>query len=110
MSRTHAGDVLTVYAAGEGQVTPPVGTGAASPSSPPANAALPVTARVGSQDANVVFAGLTPGAVGLFQINVVVPALAPGDYTLQVTVGGTKSNTALVTIQGNRRPTSTRRR
>ncbi len=95
----HPGDVLTVYATGEGQVTPPVETGAPAPSSPLAKATLPVAATIGSLDAGVAFAGLTPGTVGLFQVNVVVPSLPPGDYTLQVTVGVSKSNSPLVTSQ-----------
>jgi uncharacterized protein (TIGR03437 family) len=40
----------------------------------------PITATIGGQPATVSFAGLTPGFVGLVQVNLVVPALAPGSY------------------------------
>jgi len=47
----------------------------------------------------VSFAGLAPGFVGLWQVNVVVPAgLTQGDYPLTVTVGGQTSNGANVSV------------
>jgi uncharacterized protein (TIGR03437 family) len=95
----HVGDVVTVYATGAGQVGPPVGTGSSAPVSPLAKPLLPVTATVGGQNAQVVFAGLTPGSVGLFQINIVIPTLAPGNYAIQVTVGAANSNSPSVAIQ-----------
>jgi uncharacterized protein (TIGR03437 family) len=50
----------------------------------------PVTFRFGSITATVSYAGLTPGLVGLYQFNVVVPAGAPsGDVELQVIQAGT---------------------
>jgi uncharacterized protein (TIGR03437 family) len=35
----------------------------------------------------------------LYQVNVVVPQLAAGDYAVQITVGGVASNTATVSVQ-----------
>lgn len=50
----------------------------------------PVTFRFGSAAGQVTYAGLTPGLVGLYQFNVVVPADAPsGDVELQVSQAGT---------------------
>jgi len=46
-----------------------------------------------------VFAGLAPGYAGLYQVNLVVPQLARGDYPLQVTAGGAAANTAIVSVQ-----------
>jgi len=37
----------------------------------------PVAATLNGQDAQVLFAGLTPGFVGLYQVNVLIPAALP---------------------------------
>ena len=53
--------------------------------------------KVGTATATVTFSGLT--ATGLFQANVVVPALPKGDYAVTVSVGGVDSLTpGLLTI------------
>lgn len=93
-----AGGWITVYMSGQGLVSPSVATNAVSPSNPVAIPVLPVTATLGGQPAAVLFAGLTPGAVGLFQVNLRIPALASGDFLLVVTVGGARSNGALVAV------------
>ena len=54
----------------------------------------------GGATANVVFSGLVPGLVGLFQINAVVPAGSPsGNVDLVVTVGTSVSKTAKIVVQ-----------
>ncbi len=74
------GDVVIVYATGLGATKPAVKTGEASPSSPPAQVTQAVTAYVGGVAATVEFAGLTPGLVGLYQVNVRIPENAsPGE-------------------------------
>jgi len=41
---------------------------------------LPVTVTVGGVEAPVVYQGLAPGFVGLYQVNVVLPStVTPGD-------------------------------
>jgi adhesin/invasin len=57
-----------------------------------------VTATVGGQPATVQFAGLAPGYAGLYQVNLMVPALSPGDYPLQIAVDGQQSNAATVSV------------
>ena len=47
----------------------------------------------------VAFGGLTPGYIGLMQVNAKVPSLPPGTYPLVVTIGGEGSNSALVTVK-----------
>jgi uncharacterized protein (TIGR03437 family) len=95
----HAGDTLVVYGTGEGQVSPPALTGDAAPLSPPATLSLDVTATIGGQNVPVAFAGLAPGLVGLFQVNLAVPSLKSGDYPIQVSVGSVRSNSPLVSIR-----------
>jgi uncharacterized protein (TIGR03437 family) len=47
------------------------------------------------------FAGLTPGFVGVYQVNVAVPAdLPPLVYPLSVSVNGIASNSENIQVQG----------
>jgi uncharacterized protein (TIGR03437 family) len=100
------GGWVTVYMSGQGAVNPAVSTGAASPGNPVALPMLPVTATIGGQSADVLFAGLAPGAVGLFQVNLRIPTLVSGDYPLIVTVGQAQSNAPLLAVSADGRPVS----
>lgn len=92
---------LTISCAGLGLVDPPVASGAAAPDSPPSATTNPVTVTIGGQDAPVSFAGLTPGLVGFYQINTVVPpGVTPGDAPVVVSVAGQSSpSTATIAVQ-----------
>ncbi len=68
------GDMLVVFATGLGSVTPSVQDGAAGPSDSPAQVVARVRATIQGRDANVTFAGLAPAMVGIYRINVTVPA------------------------------------
>ena len=92
------GSIVTAYVTGLGAVDNAVATGAATPGSPFANATAAVSATVGGMAAAVSFAGLAPGYAGLYQVNLMVPALAAGDYALQITAGGTASNMATISV------------
>src|ERR1035438_8972356 len=65
---------------------------------------LPVAATIGKQSAGIMFAGLTPGAVGLFQVNLRIPTLASGDYPLIVSVGQAQSNVPLISVSADGSP------
>ena len=69
-----AGELLETYGSGFGLTNPPVRPGVPSPASPPAQALTPPALTIGFQPAHVTFAGLVPGLVGIYQINVIVPA------------------------------------
>ena len=69
-----SGDILTVFLTGLGPVEPPVGTG--QPATGVSSAELPVSATIGGAEADVFFAGLAPGFVGLNQVNLRVPELS----------------------------------
>jgi uncharacterized protein (TIGR03437 family) len=93
-----AGSQMTIYFTGVGPVTNPVASGTAAPLTPLSNAELEVTVTIGGQVLEPSFAGLSPGSIGLAQVNVAVPALPPGDYPVVVTVGGFGSNSVLISI------------
>src|SRR5690242_10161772 len=89
-----AGDVITIYAVGCGPVTPatPAGTiasGATALQNPP-------TFKVGGTTATLQYGGLVSGLVGLYQFNIVVPPVGPGDVALTMDAGGVSANSGLV--------------
>jgi uncharacterized protein (TIGR03437 family) len=93
------GTLIIAYLTGAGAVSPPVADGAPAPSSPPSEVKSTVTATIDSQPATVKFAGLAPDFVGLWQVDVIVPAgLAQGNYPLVISVDGESSNAANVSV------------
>lgn len=77
-----AGEVLIVYATGVGNLNHLPTTGTGSPQSPLSTAVDLPAVTVGGASAAVLFAGLTPGFVGLSQINVQLPATLPAGSSL----------------------------
>src|SRR5262249_35992006 len=71
-------EYLVAYLTGIGRLTVTPQSGAGSPSSPLAQSADAVTATLGNQPVTVLFAGLTPGFVGLIQVNLQLGALPAG--------------------------------
>ena len=68
------GDIISLYATGEGQTTP-AGVDGKPASVPYPKPILPVWVTVGGQNATVIYAGGAPGLVaGLMQVNVQIPA------------------------------------
>ena len=92
------GEYLVVYLTGQGMVDRAVASGAAAPSEPVALALAAVRAKIGGKAAEVAFAGLAPGFVGLLQVNLLVPDIAAGDQPLELTVGDVAANTSMVSI------------
>jgi len=92
------GTVVSAYVTGLGAVSPAVGSGTAAPLRPLSNAPG-VTATIGGVAANISFAGLAPGFAGLYQVNIQVPQVTPGQYDLQVFVQGSGSNAAAISVQ-----------
>jgi uncharacterized protein (TIGR03437 family) len=71
-----AGSYISLYATGLGAVTSAVADGSPAPTSPLSYSNGGVTVFVGGLSAPVQFAGLAPGSVGLYQINVQIPTTA----------------------------------
>ncbi len=94
-----AGGTILAYLTGAGPVSDQPADGAAAGSNPLSSVTSAVTATIGGQAAAVSFAGLAPGFVGLWQLNIVVPSgVTQGDLPLVVTVGGQSSNSANVSV------------
>ena len=90
---------MVIYFTGGGpvQANGKLTSGAASPSGlSPVTGTNSIT--VGSANATVVYMGLTPGAVGLYQANFVVPQLAPGAYPVAITIAGQTSNNPVMNV------------
>lgn len=84
-----AGELIYFYATGLGAVTNPPATGAASPREPLAHAVVTPSVTVGGVPAEVLFAGLAPDLVGLFQVNLRMPAGVPaGNAEMVIETGG----------------------
>ena len=70
------GEIVEIYAIGLGPTDPVVLPGMPAPALPPAMAIGPTTVsisdRLNDVDAPVLFAGLTPGLIGIYQVNVKV--------------------------------------
>ncbi len=98
-----AGDTVLVFCTGLGVTTPALATGAVAPAANltgPLIANAAVTATVGGVPATVKFAGLAPGYVGLYQVNVQIPAgvTAGSSVALILTANGNDSNAATLAI------------
>ena len=53
-----------------------------------------VSVRISGVPAEVTFAGLVPGYVGIYQVNAVFPAGVPGSvFSVQIVTDGKESNT-----------------
>jgi len=96
-----AGDVVVVYCTGLGATNPAVRSGEAALASPLARVVTPVTVAIGGQPAVVQFAGLTPGFVGLYQVNVQIPSgVTPGaSVPLVISQDGVPSNTVTLAVR-----------
>jgi uncharacterized protein (TIGR03437 family) len=98
------GEYLSLYCTGLGDVRTRPALGSPSPSNPPTPTLTNPAVTLGNQPldpAFVVFSGLAPGFVGLYQVNFQIPPTAPSGDAVPVTlaIGGSTSNTATIAIQ-----------
>ncbi|MBI4465180.1 MAG: S8 family serine peptidase [Acidobacteria bacterium] len=99
------GEILEVYATGLGRTVPTVPnapavpTGSPAPTSPLYTTEIAPSATIAGIPARVHFSGLAPALVGLYQINVEVPASVPtGALPLVLTANGLNSNAVTVFV------------
>jgi uncharacterized protein (TIGR03437 family) len=94
------GEIVSIYCTGLGDVTIRPAKGAPAPAGPPYSyTLLQPTVTVGGMPATVLYSGLATGEVGVYQINVQLPANPPQYYALPVTVTiGGMSDTVTMSI------------
>jgi len=95
-ARAHPGQTITLYGVGFGDVNPPTPAGQVAPLSSEVYA-FPVISIAGVQ-VQETYKGLAPGSVGLYQFNIVVPAVASNDAApVTLSVNGTPGAQTLYT-------------
>ncbi|MCZ6751903.1 MAG: hypothetical protein O7E51_08760 [Acidobacteria bacterium] len=96
-----AGSVIQVFATGLGATDPPSEPGEPAGASPLSNTITTPDVLIGGIPADVFFSGLAPGFVGLYQVNVGIPAgTAPGaEVSLVLIQNGISSNTVSIAVQ-----------
>jgi uncharacterized protein (TIGR03437 family) len=92
-------EYLVMYVAGLGATKPSVPSGTAASANPLSYVTVTPTVTVDSQPSNVYFAGLSPGFVGLYQIDFQVPPGAKsGEDVVTVTQNGVAANPTLLPV------------
>jgi uncharacterized protein (TIGR03437 family) len=94
------GSTIIAYLTGSGPLSVAQKDGVPASLTTLVSATSAATARIGSLPATVSFTGLTPGFVGLVQMNIVVPTSLPaGMHTLEITIDGQTSNSATIAVK-----------
>ena len=90
----HPGDSIVIWATGLGRTTPSIDSGMPAPSDPLPYAVIQPTVLIGGVALDILYAGLVPGSVGLYQINATVPRSVPLGLSmpLLVTQGGSSTS------------------
>jgi uncharacterized protein (TIGR03437 family) len=95
-----AGGYIVMYATGLGAVTPAVADGVAGPSSPLSVVSNPISLTIGGVNATITYAGLAPGFASLYQVDAIVPTVAPGSAVpLVITVAGQSSPVVTIAVK-----------
>ncbi len=79
-------DRITIYLTGLGRTSPPIDEGLPSPESPLSSALVEPKVTLGGQELPVDFAGLSPGQVGVYQINARVPVNVPTGFEVPLVI------------------------
>jgi uncharacterized protein (TIGR03437 family) len=95
------GEYAMAYVTGQGAVAPAVDSGGAAPLAPLSYPTGLVEVKIGGIPAEVQFAGLAPGFVGLLQLNVRVPDVSSGERALELTIGGVAAKPAVIFVGAN---------
>ena len=96
------GSVVSVFGTGGGQTAPACDVGRIADPTDIRSVQLPVTASIGDQNAEVLYAGSAGGQVcGLLQVNLRVPPSAPvgGNVSVGITIGGSSQSGVTIAVQ-----------
>jgi uncharacterized protein (TIGR03437 family) len=96
-----AGEFITIYCTGLGAVSNQPATGFAAQANPLSVTTTTPTVTIGGIMAQVSLSALVPGAVGLYQVKVQVPAGVPASDAVPVVlrIGGVSSNAVTIAVQ-----------
>jgi len=92
------GDVIQLYGTGFGPTNPQVPAGTIVPRDMIARVDDAIRVLVGQAEAEVLFAGLAPGFIGLYQIVIRVPQVPDGEHEVVVEVGGDRTPGLLLAV------------
>jgi len=91
----HPGDIIIIYATGMGRTSPFVDSGMAAPLDPLPNTVIAADVSLGGVPLNVLYSGLVPGEVGVYQVNALVPSGVPEGLDIPLMVAQAGSSTTL---------------
>ncbi len=91
----HRGDAVTIYLTGMGTVNPAAPAGQPAPVDPLATVIIQPEVTLGGVRLPVYFAGLSPGQVGVYQIDVAVPTSTPTGLSIPLTINQGAQTTTL---------------
>jgi uncharacterized protein (TIGR03437 family) len=91
----HRTDILIIYATGLGRTTPEVPAGMRAPTDQLSVVQTPAVVTIGGVSVAVEFAGLAPGFVGLYQINVRVNGRVPLGLSMPLVISQGASSTSV---------------
>jgi uncharacterized protein (TIGR03437 family) len=98
---TAGASIVQIFCTGLGAVTNQPADGAAALSDPLSMTLAPPVVMIGGASASVQFSGLTPGAVGLYQVNALVPVGSSKGAAVPVviSIAGAASNIVTMAVQ-----------
>jgi minor extracellular serine protease Vpr len=91
------GGSIVIYANGLGPLSTAQSSGEPASSTDFVRTNATPTVTIGGSTGGIIFSGLTPGLVGLYQVNVSIPTDAPtGTQPLKLSIGGQDTTVSLV--------------
>jgi len=91
----HPDQTLSIYLDGLGPTVPVVPAGVVSPSNPPALLVTAPTVTLEGVDLKVTFAGLDPGQIGIYRVDVTVPHNIPSAAQAALVITDGDASTSL---------------
>jgi uncharacterized protein (TIGR03437 family) len=91
----HRGDTIVIYLTGMGRTSPAVDSGMPSPAEPLASTLIEPAVSLGGVSLPLLFSGLTPGEVGVYQINAKVPDWVPTGLSIPLSIAQNSASTSL---------------
>lgn len=95
------GETVALYMTGLGEVNPVISDGTPGPVNPLSKTTNDAAVRLRGRDATVTYSGLAPQYIGLYQMNVTIPADTPsGNAYINVGIGDGLNSQVLLPISG----------